>query len=512
MSLKLSNIIRVGTEELETTTPVFNLTKPQLDAKEDKSNKNQPNGYAGLDENGKLPASLGGGGTDGGYGGGDLTVDGNILPDVTQTRDIGSETLRFRSIYVDDMHLSGNTLYLGDTPILGTNADTVVIKTDVNQHLSLQTTGIATTQMTSEKEVSVITTGMNADVVLQASGVGSKVRIGSSSPLEVTGNMNISGNITIGGNVTTNGTQFIINSTVVQVTDNIIVLNHGEVGHGVTAGSSGIRVDRGEEVDYLFVFDEVDDRFKIGKQDNLEIVATRPWCETNFAVAGHTHGAEGEEIGVVTSTVHGLMSFNDKIKLDTIETGAEKITKQKIETNLTGTIWTHSHPTVNGTLNFNNLLLVQDRKGSQENGGTFASGDWRTRDINTIVTNNIDGASLTNNVLTLPAGVYYVEIDLPANDVNAHVGMLYNVTSSEVLLYGTRTKEVSKISGHIVLMQQSNIEIRHRCETSKTLDGFGMGSADLGLPYNIFTVAQFWWIASESTYMEPGYVIPGYVE
>ena len=504
-NVRISNLIRVGTTETGVTTPVFNLTKNQFDNKEDKANKNQPNGYAGLDETGKLPVELGGGG--GGYGGGTLEVDGHILPDTTQLRNIGSPEKRFLNLYVDDMHLAGNTLYLGDTPILGTDADTVVIKTDENQHLSLQTSGIGTTALTSAKEVSVITTGMNADVVLQASGSGAKVRIGSESPVEVTGSVNVSGDITISGNATINGTQSVINSTIVQVTDNIIVLNHGEVGHGVTAGTSGIRVDRGEEVDFLFVFDEIDDRFKVGTHGNLETVASQPWVSTNFAVAGHTHGSEGEEIGLATTTTNGLMSYQDKTKLD----GLETLSKSGIEAVLTGTIWSHEHPTVNGTLNFNNLLLVEDRKGSQENGGTFTSGAWQVRDINEAVTNNITNASILNNQITLPAGVYYVDVEAPANEVGTHVVMLYNVTGSEVLLYGTRSKEVSKISGHFLLLEESVIEIRHRCAITKEDSGFGLGASDLNLPYNIFTTAKFWWIAAETTYMAPGYVVPGYV-
>lgn len=510
MATKLSNMVRVSMGESEQTVSLFNITKSHFDQKEDKSNKNQPNGYAGLDENGQLPAELGGGG--GGYGGGDLEVDGNILPDTTQTRDIGSETYRFRNLYVDDMHLSGNTLYLGDTPILGTDQDTVVIKTDENQHLSLQTSGIGTTQMTSEKEVSVITTGMNADVVIQASGEGARVRLGSDSPLEVTGSANISGDITISGNAYINGTQTVIESTVVEISDNILILNNGEVGHGVTAGTSGVRVDRGEEIDYLFVFDETDDRFKVGKQDQLEIVATQPWCYEEFAAAGHTHGTTGEEIGLVTTTENGLMYFGDKVKLDGIEEEAEKVTKQKIEAELTGVIWSHAHPTVNGTLHFNNLLLVEDHKGPVEDGGTFTSGSWVVRDLNEEVTNNIDNASLLNNKVTLPPGVFYVQIDVPANEVGTHVSRLYDSTNSQVLLYGTRTKDCSKIVGHIVLLEETELEIQHRCSTTKVDNGLGSGDTDLGVPHNVYTSARFWFIAAETTYMSPGYVEAGYVE
>ena len=69
-------------------------------------------------------------------------------------------------------------------------------------------------------------------------------------------------NITIKGNVTQEGSSFITKAETVEVSDNILLLNRGEVGSGVTKGISGIQVDRGALADYQFIFDESDDRFK----------------------------------------------------------------------------------------------------------------------------------------------------------------------------------------------------------------------------------------------------------
>lgn len=91
----------------------------------------------------------------------------------------------------------------------------------------------------------------------------------------ITGNRTFSNNVTVNGNLYVNGSEFIVDTTTVSASDNIIVINGGESGAGVTAGSAGIQVDRGTETDYQFVFRESDDTFVIGEIGSLQSVATR---------------------------------------------------------------------------------------------------------------------------------------------------------------------------------------------------------------------------------------------
>lgn len=82
-------------------------------------------------------------------------------------------------------------------------------------------------------------------------------------------------NLTIKGNVTQEGSSFITKAETVEVSDNILLLNRGEVGSGVTKGISGIQVDRGALADYQFIFDESDNRFKVGVEGDLWPVMLR---------------------------------------------------------------------------------------------------------------------------------------------------------------------------------------------------------------------------------------------
>ena len=113
------------------------------------------------------------------------------------------------------------------------------------------------------------------------------VGIGTDSPsteLDVIGDSYISGNLSVGGNVTVTGTLTYQNTQTIQLEDNIIVVNYGETGVGVTTGSGGIEVDRGTLTNYQFMFRESDDAFVIGEVGDLQTVATREDSPTNSGI------------------------------------------------------------------------------------------------------------------------------------------------------------------------------------------------------------------------------------
>lgn len=240
------------------------------------------------DITGGLKLNLGGGNNDNTGPSGPidtLIVSNAILPDKTKSIDIGSEQLRFRSIYVDEAHLDANTLYIDGVPVIGSNSDTILVKADPDQGISIKTTGSGSTKLLSENNVEMSTNGMNADVNLKASGVDSKVNISGTSQVNITApTVNLNGevftnNVTIKGSLNVQGKTTTVNSENLSVRDNIIELNKGETGSGITAGQSGIKIDRGDNSPVLLVFDESDDSFKIGEQNNLKTIADYDYVE-----------------------------------------------------------------------------------------------------------------------------------------------------------------------------------------------------------------------------------------
>lgn len=89
------------------------------------------------------------------------------------------------------------------------------------------------------------------------------------------------GDITIKGNVTQEGDTFISKAETVEINDNLLLINKGEVGAGVTKGIAGIEIDRGTLPNYQIVFDESDKRFKAGEVGNIWPLALRDE-ETNM--------------------------------------------------------------------------------------------------------------------------------------------------------------------------------------------------------------------------------------
>jgi hypothetical protein len=82
------------------------------------------------------------------------------------------------------------------------------------------------------------------------------------------------------------------------------------------------------------------------------------------------------------------------------------------------------------------LLHVQDQKSQGTNGGSAGDNATVTRDLNTVLTNEITGASLGSNRVTLPSGTYYISAKAPASHCNSHQIFWYNYTDSSIVLTG----------------------------------------------------------------------------
>jgi hypothetical protein len=128
------------------------------------------------------------------------------------------------------------------------------------------------------------------------------------------------------------------------------------------------------------------------------------------------------------------------------------------------------------------LLHARDEKAQNTAGGTFTSGAWQTRTLNTVKTNEIVGAAVAANQITLPAGTYEIDGSAPAYGVNRHRARLYDTIGAAVLVLGssaaagTGTDSRSFLRGRFVLTTPSILELQHRCETTAASNGFGVES------------------------------------
>lgn len=85
----------------------------------------------------------------------------------------------------------------------------------------------------------------------------------------------IAKNATFKGDLIVEGQSFVTEAETVEIKDNILLLNKGEAGSGVTKGMAGLQIDRGTEPDFQILFVESDRRFKAGEEGNLQCLALR---------------------------------------------------------------------------------------------------------------------------------------------------------------------------------------------------------------------------------------------
>jgi hypothetical protein len=125
--------------------------------------------------------------------------------------------------------------------------------------------------------------------------------------------------------------------------------------------------------------------------------------------------------------------------------------------------------------------IIEEQTATTVNAGTFTSGAWRTRDLNTEVFDPDGIVSISSGQFTLGAGNYLIRWSASAFTVNSHKTRLYDVTgtasigggSSEWTGSGSVTN--SSTGSLRITPSGSNVyEIQHQCSLTHSLQGFGV--------------------------------------
>lgn len=143
---------------------------------------------------------------------------------------------------------------------------------------------------------------------------------------------------------------------------------------------------------------------------------------------------------------------------------------------------------------------IVDEKVAGTNGGTFTSGAWQTRDLNTIYQNDLNFVTLSSNQLILPQGTYRLRAEAPAMGVNKHTVKLYNISDSvDVRIGATQNSSIisststaqppSKVIAYFTIASTKTFEIQHRCQTTQSSTGFGIGSPSFSV-VEVFTQVE----------------------
>lgn len=137
------------------------------------------------------------------------------------------------------------------------------------------------------------------------------------------------GQVVVTGNLIVEGDTTTVQSEDLAVRDNIIILNDGETGPGITLDTSGIQIDRGSFLDAFFIFDEsltdpvdrVDSDLKPGLfKFELEGGVTKGIYTNSISTGGEN---------LLISTGSGVISVSGTTNYETNVTDDDDITNKK---------------------------------------------------------------------------------------------------------------------------------------------------------------------------------------
>lgn len=143
-------------------------------------------------------------------------------------------------------------------------------------------------------------------------------------------------------------------------------------------------------------------------------------------------------------------------------------------------------------------IHVQDQKTTGTGGGLTAVG-WNPRDLNTVLVNEIAGASLSGNAITLPAGSYYIEASAPTTSTSTTTNAVRArvlVDGAEVLLgknylaTNIYSGPQLEVSGKLELASSGVVTLESSSVTALSSTGLG-APTNIG-DYEVYSEVRIW--------------------
>lgn len=140
--------------------------------------------------------------------------------------------------------------------------------------------------------------------------------------------------------------------------------------------------------------------------------------------------------------------------------------------------------------------VMEDQKASATAGGTFTSGAWQTRDLNTEVRDASALVSIAANAFT-PTVAGWVEWSAPASNVGQHKTRLFNVTDTTVAGVGSSEQSAGSADtqtrsvGGAPVVAGKAYRIEHQSSGTVATNGFGRASG-FASTVEVYTIVKFW--------------------
>jgi hypothetical protein len=145
---------------------------------------------------------------------------------------------------------------------------------------------------------------------------------------------------------------------------------------------------------------------------------------------------------------------------------------------------------------------AQDQKAYNVDGGSSIADAWTKRPLNTVIHNDIQGASLGTNEVNLPAGTYYVEGSYEWHESSAAAAQLAGIfkDGSKALqgktFFGYNNVKEASVSGLVTLSASGVIDLRYHAGTATATTGLGKSNntgsiTDTSIP-SIYADLKIW--------------------
>jgi hypothetical protein len=211
------------------------------------------------------------------------------------------------------------------------------------------------------------------------------------------------------------GTTTTVNTSELNVADNIIIINSGETGSGVTNKAAGLKIERGSETDYYLVFDEYSQTFRIGESTadqssqivvsgDTQAIATREDNPTDLGVAIWISGDEPGANKFITNSNFTFNTATTTLEVSGISSSGTIIADTFSGNTLNvDTLSVGSNITVDGTITANVL-----------SGNSLTVADITS--TNLITANNINATGISGDTLDIEDNAE-IGGDLTVNDI-----------------------------------------------------------------------------------------------
>ena len=158
-----------------------------------------------------------------------------------------------------------------------------------------------------------------------------------------------------------------------------------------------------------------------------------------------------------------------------------------------------------GTNTFTSYAIICDEKPQGTAGGTFTESAWRTRDLNTEISDTDGIVSISDNDFTVQAGTYLIRASAPAKKATVHQIALFDVTNSTTIQYGTNElahitylgSTRSFLTAKFTTAAAKTLRIRHFSSHTVATEGFGgafnaTDTSDSGSGDGIYTIVEIY--------------------